>query len=209
MKLALMHKSYTNENLLPESNEKLEFLGDAVLDLVVGEYLMDIFPKDPEGALSKKRASLVNEAVLCELAINHQLDHDLMLGRGENKNGSRQNPRILASCYEAVIGAVYLDQGYEEVKKMIREDFEDQVKKISEKIDYELDYKTRFQEVIQKLKKETPQYQLISEEGPSHQKLFKVQVSLQGEVLAEGEGRSKKAAEQQAAAKALKLERWA
>lgn len=207
-KTALLHKSYSYEHKITTDNEKLEFLGDAVIDLVVGELLMEKFPEDSEGSLSKKRASLVNERVLFELAQCHGLDQQVKLGKGEMQNESFKNPRIIASVYEAVIGAIFKEYGFDKCRRFLRTDFSQVMDQIKNQLDFEMDYKTRLQELIQKKIKETPEYILILEEGPSHQRIFEVEVRLQGEVLSQGIGKSKKAAEQSAAEKALKLERW-
>ncbi len=202
---ALTHKSYANEmKLTSEHNEKFEFLGDAVLDLVVGELLFEKFPSDSEGGLSKKRASIVNEEVLSEIAKKLQIHELLLLGKGEALTGGAQKPRLLASAFEAIIGALFLDQGFEKTREFIRQHFVDVLGQLTE-LDYEKDYKTRLQELVQKSNKETPTYVLISEEGPPHERMFKACVKVSQQVLAEGIGKSKKMAEQAAAHEAMKL----
>lgn len=200
---ALTHKSYANEMRLPEHNEKLEFLGDAVLDLVVGEYLYERFPQDSEGNLSKKRASVVNEEVLSEVAQRLGLAENLRLGKGEAKTHGAQKPRLLASAFEAVLGGLFLDRGFEVTREFIREELKSSIDQMNEAIDFERDYKTRLQENMQKVRRETPTYEVISEEGPAHERIFKVCVKVKEEVLAVGQGRSKKMAEQMAAQLAL------
>lgn len=202
---ALTHKSYANEQRLgSEHNEKLEFLGDAVLDLVVGEYLYEKFPQDTEGNLSKKRASVVNEDVLSSIATQLRLHEHILLGKGEAQTGGAQKPRLLASAFEALVGALFLDKGFSPAREFIRARFAEQVEALHQQVDYEKDYKTRLQEIAQKDLKETPVYVLLSEEGPPHERIFTVAVQVKAETLAEGRGRSKKSAEQAAAEEALK-----
>lgn len=204
---ALIHKSYSHEAKtgVSENNEKLEFLGDAVLDLVLGEYLMALFPSDSEGNLSKKRASLVNEEGLARIAMELNLSASIKLGKGEASTGGSQKPRLLSSAYEAVVGALFLDQGFQVARDFIRRDFEPVIKALDPSQDYERDYKTRLQEIIQKDCKEAPQYQLLSEEGPPHDRVFHVQVKIKDQVLGKAQGRSKKLAEQAAAKQGLEL----
>lgn len=201
---ALTHKSYANElrnNI--EHNEKLEFLGDAVLDLVVGEFLYEKFPHDTEGGLSKKRASIVNEEVLFELAREMELNKLLQLGKGEAQTGGAMKPRLLASSLEAIVGAVHLDGGFEVAKNFVRREFLPLCDRVCGVEDFERDYKTRLQEVVQKAMKETPRYEVLAEEGPPHDREFLVCVKIKDEVWAQGRGRSKKNAEQIAAKCAL------
>lgn len=203
---ALRHKSFAHElRERPDHNEKLEFLGDAVLDLVLGEYLMERFPGDGEGGLSKKRASLVNEDVLYGISTELELPKHLQLGKGETMTGGAQKPRLLASAYEALLGAVFLDGGFEVARALARRDFAKLVEGIDPTQDFEKDYKTRLQEVMQKETKEAPVYELISEEGPPHDRLFTVCVRVKEVNLVTGVGRSKKSAEQDAAKKALEM----
>lgn len=203
---ALTHKSFANElkNQI-EHNEKLEFLGDAVLDLVVGEFLYETFPQDTEGGLSKKRASIVNEEVLSELALDMGLNKLIHLGKGELLTGGASKPRLVASSFEAIIGAMYLDGGFQITKDFIRKEFSILTEKICGSEDYERDYKTRLQEVVQKALKETPRYEVLAEEGPPHDREFLVCVKVKEDVLAQGRGRSKKSAEQSAAKNALEM----
>lgn len=201
---ALTHKSFANElRGETEHNEKLEFLGDAVLDLVVGELLLEMYPQDSEGGLSKKRASVVNEEVLSEVAISMELQKHLHLGRGEVITGGSNKPRLLASCFEALVGAIYLDGGFEVIKGILKNEFRQRVEKQCGSVDFEKDYKTRLQEIVQKTMKDTPKYELISEEGLPHERQFVVRVLVKDEVWAQGRGRSKKTAEQEAARLAL------
>lgn len=206
---ALTHKSFVNELKKAfepiEHNEKLEFLGDAVLDLMIGEFLFERFPLDTEGGLSKKRASIVNEEVLSDLAVEMGLNKILQLGKGEILTGGAMKPRLLASSLEALVGAIYLDGGFEVAKKFIRKAFLPICDKVCGEEDYEKDYKTRLQELVQKSTKETPRYEMLAEEGPPHDREFLVCIKVKDEVLAQGRGRSKKSAEQMAAKSALDL----
>ncbi|HWU42799.1 MAG TPA: ribonuclease III [Bdellovibrio sp.] len=201
---ALTHKSYANElKSVIEHNEKLEFLGDAVLDLVVGEFLFEKFPADTEGGLSKKRASIVNEEILSALALDLEINKLLQLGKGEALTGGSLKPRLLASSLEAIVGAVHLDGGFEVAEKFIRREFLPLCEKVCGQEDFERDYKTRLQELVQKNLKETPKYEVVAEEGPPHDREFLVCLKVKDEVWAQGRGRSKKSAEQEAAKSAL------
>ncbi len=205
--IALTHKSFRYESGEKDGqdNEKLEFLGDAVLDLVLSDLLMKAFPTDQEGALSKKRASLVNEESLSVLAKNFKLDESLRLGKGERLSNGLQKPRILACCFEAILGAVYVDGGFNAVFEVIRQIYEPQFPKLATEPDYASDFKTRLQERTQELYKKVPKYVTENEQGPDHDKEFDVAVVLDQEVLARGKGRNKKSAEQNAAQNALQL----
>lgn len=202
---ALIHKSFFIENrpICEGDNEKLEFLGDAVLDLVVSELLIKKFPLDSEGDLSQKRASLVNESTLATISTQLELGNFIKLGRGERAAGGDKKPRILASTLEAIIGALFLDKGYPTAFSFLAEIFEERVSNLVGVASNQDDYKTRYQEIIQRLKRSTPLYELISESGPDHDKEFVVGVKVDGELRAEGKGRSKKVAEQMAAKRAL------
>ena len=203
---ALTHKSYAHElGDKTGHNEKLEFLGDAVLDLVLGEYLMELFASDGEGGLSKKRASLVNEEVLSSLAMGLGLPQFLNLGKGETSTGGAQKPRLLASAYEALVGAIFLDGGFVVVRDFVRRDFSKLIEKLDPVQDYERDYKTRLQELMQKEHKEAPIYEILSEEGPPHDRTFTVCVRVNEVIVTTGVGRSKKNAEQAAAKKAIEI----
>jgi ribonuclease-3 len=185
-------------------NERLEFLGDAVLDLALSSCLMEHFPSDSEGALSKKRASLVNEDTLALIAKELGLEQLIQLGKGELKTGGLQKPRILASALEAIFGAVYMDGGFTAALMMTRKIYGPRIEELkSTTIDFMSDFKTRLQERAQELHRATPTYQVESERGPDHDKIFEVSVRLEGRALATGLGRSKKSAEQEAAKEAL------
>ncbi len=199
------HKSALNgqRDRMSESNERLEFLGDAVVDLILSDILMNEFPNEAEGDLTKKRASLVNELSLCEIAKSLGLEKCIQLGRSELESGMNQNQRILASCFEALIGALYLDGGFALTKKIIEALFNEKIQKVKAGVNAFEDFKTMLQEKLQKKYHMTPSYNLIGSEGPEHQKIFEVEVMLNGKVLAKANGRNKKLAEQNAAKIAL------
>jgi ribonuclease III len=200
---ALTHKSFLNEN--PgggrHDNERLEFLGDAVLGLSVGHLLMERFPDVREGELSMVRAQVVNELGLSDVASRLGLGEWLFLGRGEEQTGGRKKPSLLADACEAVIAAVYLDGGYAAAFEVARRLFAPRFAGLGDP--GRSDFKTRLQERAQATCKETPRYLVVSESGPDHEKIFVVSVSFGGAERARGEGRSKKEAEQKAAAAAL------
>ena len=195
---ALTHSSYANEAKAPTKyNERLEFLGDSVLSLVVANYLFRHSTR-PEGELSRMRASLVSEEALFQFAKEIDLGAYLRLGRGEELGGGRERPSVVSDAFEAVIAALYLDGGMEVARNFI-------LPFITEGKTAEEDYKTRLQEVIQQNPEEKLHYEVESENGPDHDKKFVVAVYLNSNRMAAGEGRSKKAAEQQAAKEALRL----
>lgn len=202
---AITHKSFHNENSSdsPGHNERLEFLGDAVLDLVLSDLLMNRFPELPEGDLSKIRASFVNEAVLADMAREFGLDEVVRLGRGEILTGGAQKPRILASVLEAIIGAYYLDAGFLNSFKWVEELFSQRFENLDLSLHFALDYKTRLQELVQERHRQAPVYSVTGSDGPDHEKIFYVEVCISGDAVASGQGRSKKAAEQEAARLAL------
>jgi ribonuclease-3 len=204
---ALTHKSayYESKIEVGGHNEKFEFLGDAVLDLVLSELLMELFPEDGEGNLSKKRASLVNEGVLCQIAKALDLSKHLHLGKGEQMTGGEKKPRLLASAYEALIGAVFIDGGYDTAKAFLRSTFEPIIRELNPQDDFSTDYKTKLQEEVQSVLKEAPSYVLVSESGPAHDRLFEVEVRIRNRPLASASGKSKKAAEQEAARQSLEI----
>lgn len=203
LKNALSHSSYANEKHSPlGSNERLEFLGDAALDLIVSRHIYKKFPELPEGELSKLRASVVCEGSLAKKAREISLGNFLLLGKGEEITGGRSRDSVLADAFEAVIGAIYLDGGMECAEKYVERLMTDVVENL--KSDYRLmDCKTRLQEIIQKISKEPISYAIVNEEGPDHNKVFEAQVCHEGRVLGVGKGRSKKEAEQSAASDAI------
>ena len=209
LKQALVHRSYLNENpsFEIEHNERLEFLGDAVLELVVTEYLYQHFP-NPEGELTNWRASLVNSKMLATIAKGLKIEEFLYLSRGEAKDAnSKARDYILANAMEAVIGALYLDQGYEPAKNMIEQKMIVELPHILENQLY-VDPKSKFQEIAQEKMGVTPNYQLMSESGPDHDKHFEVGVYLGEELIASGIGSSKQEAQVSAARAALDKKSW-
>ena len=200
LKEALTHKSYCIELNVDQPNfERLEYLGDAVLNFIVAEDLFKQYPNDDEGLLSKKRASLVNQSTLNQIALNCKLAEQIILGPGEKKQLSHLKPRVLASCFEAIIGAVYLDSDYLSAKKVVLFHFKQLDFKLDEVSGFETDYKTRLQEITQKFKMGTPVYEMLMTKGPSHQPSFLIALKLNEIEKARAEGSSKKKAEQQAA----------
>ena len=201
---ALTHRSYVNENpdQVLEDNERLEFLGDAVLDFVVGAYLYERYPAMPEGELTSLRAALVRTETLALLAQVWQLDKLLLLGHGEAENGGRTREPTLCAAFEAVIGAIYLDQGLSVVREVLLTLMEPRLAEIIELSLYK-DAKSEFQVWAQAKRNVTPRYKVVSEAGPDHAKEFTAQVLLDKEVWGEGVGRSKQRAQQAAAQKAL------
>ena len=200
---ALSHSSYANEMRLPEgSNERLEFLGDAVLSIVVSEYIFKHFSHLPEGELTKLRASLVCEKSLHGFALQMKLGDDLLLGKGEQQNGGRERPSILADAFEALLAAIYLDGGMENARRFVLQFVKEELQVGAEAFK---DYKTALQEIIQQNPEEQLQYVLVDESGPDHDKSFTVEVRLNSNVIGTGTGHSKKAAEQAAAGQALEL----
>lgn len=200
---ALTHSSYANEgNRGLKSNERLEFLGDSVLGFVTARYL---FERDSasEGELTKLRASLVCEKALCSYARALGLGEYLLLGKGERASGGADRPSILADAFEAVIAAIYLDNGLDAVRAFLLPYLEEELS--HQRRPQFKDYKTVLQEIIQQNPEEQLQYELKSESGPDHNKQFTVEVHLNSNVIGTGKGRSKKEAEQQAAKEALKL----
>jgi len=207
---SVVHRSYLNEHPRFElyHNERLEFLGDAVLEIIVTEYLFRNFPNTPEGDLTNWRASLVNSKMLSEVARDIKLENYLYLSRGEAKDkNSKARQYILANAVEALIGAIYLDQGVRAVKKFINAVIISKLDHILSNKLY-LDPKSKFQEKAQELTKITPHYRVLKEIGPDHAKIFKVGLYLGNELVAQGQGASKQEAQIEAAKKGLKKKRW-
>lgn len=202
---ALTHKSFLNLSEKNFNNEKLEFLGDAVVDLVFSEWLFELFLNEDEGTLSKKRASLVNESVLSNVALELKLDQFLILGKGEIKSDGAHNPRILASVFEALMGAIFLESGYEATRAVCRRLFQPRIETLNSEIPFESDFKTRIQEIYQKQYKKVPKYQLVEEVGPPHDRIFVVELIFDDQVISKAKGKSKKEAEQRAAEDALRM----
>jgi ribonuclease-3 len=201
---ALVHRSYLNENpaLHLVSNERLEFLGDAVLGFVVADELYSRFPEFSEGELTKLRAALVRGETLSRIASSLQLGDYLYLGHGEEESGGRSRPRNLSCALEAVIGAVFLDQGFDVARSFILKLLDSEFDGVVED-KFTDDYKSRLQQVIQSERKITPIYRTVEEVGPDHAKVFTVEVLVGETVLGRGSGRSKRAAEMDAARQAL------
>lgn len=201
---AFCHRSYLNENpeCRLENNERLEFLGDAVLELVITEYLYAQYPKNPEGDLTNWRAALVNAKMLSETAQEIGLNDFLLLSKGEAKELGKARQYILANTYEALVGAIHLDLGYEAAKKFIHNNLIKKLPLIIEKGLYK-DAKSTFQEEAQDKSGITPTYKVLEEKGPDHAKEFTVGVFLDKTLIAKGKGSSKQEAEEQAAKKAL------
>jgi ribonuclease-3 len=201
---ALSHSSYANEKKKQRhSNERLEFLGDSVLSIVVSQYLFEHYPELPEGELTRIRAALVCEKSLYRFAGRIHLGDYLLLGKGEAHTGGRQRPSILADAFEAVIAAIYLDGGLEAARTHILRFIPANIPANRSMLFG--DYKTALQEVIQKNPEEKVEYLLIDESGPDHSKTFTVEVCLNSNVIGKGTGKSKKDAEQMAAREALEL----
>lgn len=206
--ISLTHSSYANENpdLGWQDNERLEFLGDAVLQLCMSDILIKRFPDYAEGQLSKVRAAMVNEQPLAGLAREHRIGDFMLLGRGEENSGGRNKDSILGDAVEAIIGAIYLDGGYESALRFIETSFQSLVDEWIESPIY-LDYKSLLQEASQGRFKLVPQYQITGAFGPDHDKTFEIEASIGDIVSTTGTGKNKKEAEQDAAQKALqKLE---
>lgn len=208
LKQAVTHRSYLNENRNYEldHNERLEFLGDAVLELIVTEYLYENF-SNPEGELTSWRSALVNGEMLAKVAQEIGVEKYLLMSRGEAKDVGRARQYLLANALEAIIGAIYLDQGYEIAKKFVLAKVVVNLKEILEKKLY-LDPKSYFQEKAQEVSKLTPSYRVMKEWGPDHDKHFVVGVFLGTELIAEGEGNSKQEAQREAARNGLETKGW-
>jgi ribonuclease-3 len=197
---ALTHKSFSvEENRAQAHNERLEFLGDSILNFIIAEKLLKIFPEEQEGVLSKKRASLVNLNKLAEVAKAFKLDEYIQFGPGEIKQGNHLNGRIQGSCIEAIIGAIYLDGGLEECREWVLEQFTKDDFFSESSASYSTDYKSRLQELTQKYKLGTPLYELIFTTGPSHKPQFLISLKLNDSEKSRADGASKKNAEQKAA----------
>lgn len=201
---ALTHSSYANEVRNGQtSNERLEFLGDSVLSIIVSDYIFKEFKKIPEGELTKIRASLVCEKSLCTFSRELQIGNYLKLGKGEENNGGRERVSILADAFEALLAAIYLDGGIEPAKNLVMRFIVPELNHTAE--DGFKDYKTVLQEIIQQNPEENVSYILTNESGPDHDKVFEVEVHLNSNVIGKGVGKSKKQAEQMAAKQALEL----
>ena len=209
LETAFTHRSYLNENRTKggEHNERLEFLGDAVLELVVTEFLFAKYPEKPEGDLTAYRAALVNTVSIAAAATTLGMNDYLLMSRGESRDTGRARQIILANAFEAVIGALHLDAGYAVAKKFIAEQLFHKTDEVVEKRLWQ-DAKSKLQEIAQERHKVTPTYEVMKQSGPDHDRVFVVGAYIGEEKLAEGEGRSKQEAEQAAAEKALAAKGW-
>ncbi len=201
---AITHKSYLNEarERFQKDNERFEFLGDAVLDLVISQDLLLNYPDTPEGELSKMKARIVSETALAKVARRLEIGRYLLLGRGEEITQGRTKPSLLANALEAILAAIYLDGGLDSACHVIQKIFKSEFEELL-KTEAFTDYKTELQELCQRDYEILPTYTVLTESGPDHQKTFEVQISIKGGVYGRGIGRSKKEAEQQAAREAL------
>lgn len=208
LRQAVTHRSYLNENrdYALDHNERLEFLGDAVLELIITEHLYNNY-KNPEGELTSWRSALVNGEMLAKVSQEIGVEKHLLMSRGEAKDIGRARQYLLANALEAIIGATYLDQGYDVTKKFVLENVATRLKEIIEKKLY-LDPKSYFQEKAQENNKVTPSYRVSKEWGPDHDKHFVVGVYLADELVAEGEGNSKQEAQREAARLGLEAKGW-
>lgn len=206
---ALTHRSYLNENpsLASEQNERLEFLGDAVLELAITEYLYKKYPQKTEGEMTALRAALVNSVVLSEVANGLNIGNFLLLSKGEAKSLGKARQYILANAFEALIGAIYLEHGYEKTFVFLESNLFGKIKEVIEKKLW-IDAKSLFQEKAQELESVTPLYKVLSESGPDHEKFFTIGVFLKDDLIADGHGASKQEAEQNAARNGLKAKNW-
>ena len=206
LRKALMHSSYANEQRARhlQNNERLEFLGDSVLGFVTADYLYNQFPELPEGELTKLRAAIVCEQALYEVAKELGIDGAICLGHGEESSGGRQRPSILADAVEALLGAIYLDGGIEPAREFVLSFIPKSAERARQGRMFK-DYKTTLQEIVQKNRQETLEYRLAGTSGPDHDKTFDMELLLNSNVFASGQGRSKKEAEQMAAKQALAL----
>lgn len=204
LKQALTHRSYLNEfkNQKIESNERLEFLGDVVLSFVISSWLFNEFPDFHEGKLTSLRSNLVNTGALAKIAQQLEIGDYLLLSRGEKEAQGQTNPTLLANALEALLGAIFLDQGLETAKNFIKEHFQGLLREIIRSGRLK-DYKSLLQEKAQAKTGQSPVYKIIKEDGPEHNKVFTVDVLIEGQILAQGVGLSKQKAEQKAAQKAL------
>jgi len=206
LETALTHRSALNERISSssESNERLEFLGDAVLELITTKFLFNKFPNEPEGVLTAYRSSLVKTTTLAEVAIELSLGEKLYMSRGEEATGGRNNPGLLADTTEAIIGAIYLDQGYETTKQFLEKNLFNKFEQIKKEKLYQ-DSKSVLQEIVQAKGFEAPIYKVTKEDGPDHDKQFTIEVLVNSQPTGIGVGKSKQLAQQAAAEEALKV----
>lgn len=199
---SLTHSSFANEADIPD-NERLEFLGDAVIKLVISEYIYNKFPTRPEGDLTKIRATVISDDTLGKIGSEVNLGEYLLLSENEKRTGGSKRKSNVANAFEAIVGAIYLDAGLGKARDFLIEHLRGEIEKVS-KEGYIIDYKSATQEYVQKKKWMLPQYKVIKELGPKHKKVFVVAVRIKGRIMGEGTGLNKKEAEQKAAQEALK-----
>ena len=199
---ALTHRSWVNEHKgVRQSNERMEFLGDAILEFIVSKEIYELFPDKEEGYLTALRANLVNTVALAEIAVKLEVGSEIFLSKGEEDGGGRTNTSLLADTVEALIGAIFIDKGIKEAEKFIQDNI---LIHIQEKTMQPLkDYKSRLQEMVQAKGYPAPKYQVVEEDGPDHDKKFIVEVLVNSDPWGRGEGKSKSSAEQDAACQAL------
>ena len=203
LQISLTHRSFLNENkTIAQHNERLEFLGDAVLELAVSEFIYKKFPQKPEGELTALRSALVRTSTLAQSAKALHLGEKLRMSKGESLSGGRENIALLANTFEAVIGALYLSAGYSQTVKFLEENLYGHIDTIIDQKLYK-DFKSSFQEFIQSQGNTAPEYRVIQEEGPDHDKEFTIGVYVDNNLLATGVGKSKQMAQQKAAQHAL------
>jgi ribonuclease III len=209
LKQAFIHRSYINENpnVGLSHNERLEFLGDAVLELIVTDFLYKKYPSYTEGELTALRSALVNAIIISEIALKMGMNDYLLLSKGEAKDIGKARQYILANTYEAFVGAIYMDRGYEVANKFVNDFLLPHTEEIVSKKLWR-DAKSLVQEKAQEFVGVTPSYKVISESGPDHDKHFTVGILFGGELITEGKGKSKQEAEQKAAESALKIKNW-
>lgn len=199
---SLTHASFAHEEKIPD-NERLEFLGDAVIKLVISEYIYNKFPSRPEGDLTKIRATVISDETLAREANTVKLGEYLLLSENEKKTGGDRRKSNVANAFESLVGAIYLDAGLGKVRDFLLDFLRAEIDKVSRE-GYIKDYKSALQEFVQKKKWLLPQYKVLKELGPRHEKLFVIGVKIKGKIMGEGRGMNKKEAEQKAAEEALK-----
>jgi len=198
----LTHSSFAHEAGIPD-NERLEFLGDAILKLVTSEHLYNKFPTKPEGDLTKYRAAIISDETLAKIASAVRLGEYLLLSENEKRTGGARRKSNVANAFEALLGAIYLDGGVGKARDFILDFLREEIEKVSRE-GYISDYKSALQEYVQKQKWELPHYRVVGETGPRHKKVFEIAVKIKGRILGKGKGANKKEAEQKAAEEALK-----
>lgn len=199
---ALTHSSFANEAQIPD-NERLEFLGDAIIKLIVSEYIYNRFPSRPEGDLTKIRATVISDDTLAKVATRVKLGDFILLSENEKRSGGNKRKSNIANAFEALVGSIYLDSGLGKTRDFLIDFLRFEIDKVSRE-GYIKDYKSALQEFVQKKRWMLPQYKVISETGPKHQKEFVIGVRIKGRIIGEGKGLNKKEAEQKAAEEALK-----